>query len=126
MRLSTIVVCVLLLVPARTRGCFEYTSEATPQLSTPHRIDIEASAGEFSGERLRMAGAGVAAIALIAVVARGYRRAANRPSDAILPSGFRLDPVEFDSGAPHLHPMSTIAIAMTEGAPSQSASVGNR
>lgn len=106
MRLSTIVVCLLLLAPVRARGCFEYTSEATPELSTPHRSYIEASVGESSGEHLRMAGAGMATIALIAVVARGYRRATNRPFDAVLPSEFRLDRAELGPGAGHLRPMA--------------------
>lgn len=91
MRLSTIVVCLLLLAPTRSLSCFEYTSEATPELSTPHRSGIEASAGEASAERLRMAGAGVATMGLIVVVARGFRRATNHAFDEVLPSRFRLD-----------------------------------
>ncbi len=101
MRLSTIVVCLLLLAPSRSVGCFEYTSEATPGLSTPHRGYIEAGTGEASAEYIRMTGAGVAAIALIVVVARGYQRAATRSSDVVLPSRFRLDDAELGPSTGH-------------------------
>jgi hypothetical protein len=104
MRLSTIVVCLLLLAPARSPGCFEYTSEATPELSTPHRGYIEAGAGGASGERVRMAGAGAAAVALVVVIARGFRRAGGRPTDAVLPSRLRLDRAEIGLGSGHSRP----------------------
>ena len=111
MRLSTIVVCLLLLAPARTRGCFEYTSEAKPEIPAPHRGYIEAGAGESSAERVRMAGAGAAAVGLVVVVARGMRRSEARSMEAVLPPGFRRDPAEIGPDPGHARPMAAPASA---------------
>jgi hypothetical protein len=78
MRPSMIVVCLLMLATARALGCDEYTTEATRDLATGHRIYFDAGAEESSMMAARMAGAGVAAMALVVLASRAYERASSR------------------------------------------------
>jgi hypothetical protein len=93
MRLSTIVACLLLVSPSSALACYEHGAEATQKLSSPHRaVAAEgAEAEEASMLGVRLAGAGLASLALVVVAFRALSRAPGRG---------RARPVELEPATP--------------------------
>jgi len=98
MRFSTIVACLLLVLSTPSAlGCYEHGADATQKLSSPHRTFAAegAETEEASMLGVRLAGAGLASLALIAVAFRALSRA---------PSRGRIRPVELELADPSVRP----------------------
>jgi hypothetical protein len=93
MRLSTIVACLLLVSPPSAVACYEHGAEATQKLSSPHRaFAAEGGEGEEAAMLgVRLAGAGLASLALVVVAFRALSRAPGRG---------RIRPVELEPASP--------------------------
>ena len=85
MRVSTIVASVLLASTSPALACdkFEYGSEGwLGKMPIARRAFAEEGAEEASMSGVRIAGAGLAALALVAVAFRSFRRASGRAGPA--------------------------------------------